>query len=115
MIVSDDYPYLKVRFKVREKTFNWRRALVDTGCSFALIVPLSYARIFGQADHLENVWVADDRVVSVPCYLGIIEIDGIKKEVLIGCLGNTDHLIGRGIIDDFEICFKQGEKIELGG
>ena len=111
-VVSTVYPFLQVRVEIR----GWQDevlALLDTGFDGDLSIPSSVLNlILGSPDTSDNWQLADDSVVEAPVYLGTVEIIGLTPidEASITVLGE-EYLLGRGILDMFEVTFDHGERV----
>lgn len=126
-IVSEDYPYLKVKFGFRgtKKTYE-EKAYVDTGFCFPgysysiilLSLPSRYKDVFnryreefGQKELVREVRLADGSIKeNDPYCIGWIQIDGITRISYIS-IGGEECFIGR--IDEFMVCFDRGRRIVI--
>lgn len=99
MIISENYPYLKVKFNIG--AYESRiSAYLDTGFDGYLVVPISLASSLGQGDYLARWELGDGCIVEAFEYLGVLEIVGLGTAIKarITLLGN-DYLVGRGLIE----------------
>jgi predicted aspartyl protease len=88
-------------------------ALLDTGFEGALAIPSAVLDLdLGSPDTSIDWQLADDTVVEAPVYSGSIEIVGFPpiSEVSITVLGG-EYLLGRGILDRFEVTFDHGRRV----
>lgn len=110
--VSTNYPFLSVRVHIG----HWRSetsALIDTGFEGSLVVPLTALdQGLGNPDSSINWVLADGSIVETPVYIGDLEIFGLPPipEIVVTVLG-TDYILGRGIIDRYEVTLDHGERL----
>lgn len=111
-IISTLYPFLQIRIEVR----GWQHetlALLDAGFDGDLSIPSAALNlILGSPDTSDNWQLADDRVVEAPVYLGTVELVGLAfiDEATITVLGE-EYILGRGILDLFEVTFDHGQRV----
>ena len=110
MTTSDNYPYLKVRCRVR----HWGAevwALVDTGFDGHLIIPRQIARQLGAPDSVAAWAMADGRRVVTSGYRGIVELVGVGAfPSTVVALGD-EYIIGRAVIDRLRVTFDHGQRL----
>jgi len=111
-ITSTDYPFLPVHVEVR----GWKNkgsALVDTGFTGELVIPEHWLKKgIGTPDDYTDWGLANKSVVTAPTYAGSLKIVGlsITYDVLVVAIGDK-LILGRGILDLFEVTFDRGEKL----
>ncbi|MBM3943841.1 MAG: hypothetical protein FJ316_13230 [SAR202 cluster bacterium] len=113
-IISHEYPYLPVAVELRGRTVR-SSALIDTRFSGSLVVPATWLDpSLGLPDGYGRWELADGRAVRAPVYLGSVEIVGLVRipQIVITVLGN-EYVIGRRILDRFEITLDRGQKLIL--
>ena len=111
-LVSNDYPYIPIRVEVQGQSEDVR-ALLDTGYTGSVIIPATVqGRNLGPSDGRTAVEVGDGRTVFAPVYLGILEIAGFTPiyGLAITALGD-EYILGRRILDRFEITLDHGQRI----
>jgi len=110
-VVSDDYPYIPIRLEVQGQS-EVVLALLDTGYTESLIIPASCRQRLGAPDGRTTLEVGDGRVVHAPVYLGIVEIVGFPPiyGVALTLLAG-EYIIGRRILDRFEITLDHGQRV----
>ena len=110
--VSANYPFLSIRIEIGDwQAEPW--ALVDTGFEGSLVIPTTTLGLgLGSPDSSSNWVLADGSIVETPVYIGNLEIFGLPpiSEITVTVLG-TDYILGRGIIDRFEIILDHGERL----
>lgn len=112
--VSTVYPFLSVQIRIRD----WEQetlALVDTGCEGSLVIPYAaFNSGLGNPDTSSNWSLADGSIVETPVYVGSLEIKGLAAipDVVISLLG-TDYIMGRNVIDRFEIILDHGRTLTI--
>ena len=112
--VSNVYPFLLVQIRIRD----WEHetlALVDTGFEGSLVIPSSaFDSRLGNPDTSSNWTLADGSIVETPVYVGRLEIKGLSAvpDVVISLLG-SDYILGRNVIDRFEIILDHGQKLTI--
>ena len=87
--------------------------LIDTGFSGSLVIPTTWLeRGLGDPDGHSRWELADGSIISAPVYLGDVEIMGLSQiqGVVITALGG-EYIIGRRILDRFEITLDHGERV----
>ncbi len=113
MVISQRFPYVEIRFKVRDlekQVF----AYIDTGFDGFLIVPAELSKSFGKAD-LVSVWeLGDSSLAEGLDYLGEVQVVGIADIIpaQITCLGN-EFMIGLGILKHFKVVLDHGNSVEV--
>lgn len=110
-VTSTDYPYARIRVEIRHTSFR-ARALVDTGFTGYLVIPLSaLTPDLGLPDGRVELEVADGRVASTPVFLGTVEVIGFPPfSARVGALGE-EYILGRAAIDRFRVIFDHGERL----
>jgi predicted aspartyl protease len=113
LLISEDYPYLEVKFVVKDYQAQ-ARAYLDTGFDGYLVVPLSLAANLGSEDYVTRWEMGDGSLVEVKEYLGSIEVSnlGLSFPARIILLSN-DFVLGRGVIDQLRVTFDHGRRIEI--
>ena len=112
-VVSSDAPYVDIRVLINgaeEKV----KALLDTGYTGELIIPKDFI-VPGSpvGRHHADITLGDDTtIVHAPLYLGELEIIGLPpiRAVAISIIGD-EYVIGRGILDEFEVTFDHGKRV----
>ncbi len=110
-VVSTDYPYLPPKLEVQGQSEE-TLALLDTGYTESLIIPASRQQSLGAPDGGTALEVGDGRIVHAPVYLGIVEIPGFAPiyGVAVTLLGD-EFIIGRRILDRYEITLDHGQRV----
>ncbi len=120
-IISERYPFLLARVSVGKlatpKFQTEDYALLDTGFDGDVIVPETLLdRISEKPDGVSFCQVGDGRVVGASVYIGTLEIgypfNLPSQTVSIAFMGDT-YLVGRGVIDKYQITLDHGEKVIL--
>ena len=112
--VSTVYPFLSVRIRIRD----WEQdtlALVDTGFEGSLVIPYSAINAgLGIPDSSSNWSLADGGIVETPVYVGSLEIKGLSTipDIVISLMG-SDYILGRTVIDRFEIILDHGRTLTI--
>ena len=112
--VSAHYPFLSVRVHIGD----WRSeasALIDTGFEGSCVIPSAALDLgLGNPDSSSNWVLADGSIVETPVYIGDLEILGLPliPEIVVAVL-RTDYILGRGIIDRFEVILDHGESVTV--
>ncbi|ODS37644.1 hypothetical protein BEH94_04795 [Candidatus Altiarchaeales archaeon WOR_SM1_SCG] len=106
-------PVIKLKFEVKGKTKE-EFAYVDTGYQRGYLrIPAHYAKELGKPTYHITASMPDDSLEErIPRYFGRVDIGGVKIPALISCAG-TKCLLGRKIIDKFELHFDKGEKLKV--
>ena len=87
-------------------------AYPDTGCESGLIIPVGVGREV-VAPATVNPWeLADGHVVKAKTWSGVVTIEGRRFRAEIAAVGSR-YLLGREILDQFEICFEFGRAVRL--
>jgi predicted aspartyl protease len=110
-VISTIYPFLQIRVEVR----GWRQetlALIDTGFDGALAVPSSVLNLLGDPDASTDWELADGSTSEAPSYYGGVEIVGFSfiPDLTIVVL-DDEYLLGREILDMFEVTFDHGRRV----
>lgn len=113
MVTSQRFPYLEVQFSARSiqaRDF----AYLDTGFDGFLIAPQALAATLGKPDLVSTWELGDGSLTAGADYLGEIDIVGMALPILgqITCLGN-DWILGLGVLNQFEVIFYHGLKVEV--
>lgn len=114
-VISNKYSFLRICYTIRNHQSDEVLALLDTGFTGHLAIPLSVLNgQFGLPDTRTDWEVADGSIVDSPVYFGRVEILGLSSPLsgIITVLGN-DYVLGRGILDRFRITFDHGQKVIL--
>lgn len=111
-VTSTDYPYLPVRVEVQGETIE-ALALLYTGYTGGLIVPETFnSQALSRPDARTSLPVGDGRTVAAPVYLGVLEIIGFPPlyGIAVALLGD-EYILGRRILDRFEITLDHGHRV----
>ena len=111
-VISNAYPFVSIRVDIRGRQYQ-ALSLLDTGFTGELVVPQGApSEEIGLPEEHTNWELADGRVVDAPVYLGSLEIVGLPSipSIAIIALG-TEYVLGRGILDRFEVVFDHGERV----
>ena len=111
-VVSTAYPFVSIRVDIRGHRYQGL-ALLDTGFTWELVVPRDLlSEETGLPEEHADWELADGRVVDAPVYLGSLEIVGLPPitSVAVIALG-TEYVLGRGVLDRFEVVFDHGERV----
>lgn len=113
MLISENYPYLEVKFIVKGNQAQ-ARAYLDTGFDGYIVVPSSLETNLGLEDYITRWEMGDSSLVEAKEYFGSIEISGLGLSLpsRITLLGN-DFVLGRAIIDRLKVTFDHGRRIEV--
>ena len=110
-VVSNNYPYIPIRLEIQGQSED-SLALLDTGYTESLIIPARWQQRLGAPDGRTALEVGDGRIVHAPVYLGIVEIVGFTPIVGVALtLLADEYIIGRRILDRFEITLDHGQRI----
>ncbi len=68
----------------------------------------------GDPDTSTNWYLADGSIVESPVYVGSLEIKGLQTlpEIVISVLG-ADYILGRNVIDRFEVILDHGQRLTI--
>ena len=113
LIVSDRYPYLHIRVSIRAHVLElW--GFVDTGFDGYLVVPVTHAEELGAEDYEARWELADGSLVEASEYVGQVESVGLKTSfpARVTAMGE-ESLIGRSLIDRFQLTFDRGRRLLL--
>ncbi len=113
LIVSDRYPYLQVRVSIGAHVLElW--GFVDTGFDGYLVIPAQLMENLGHEDYVARWELADGSFVEAGEYLGRAELVGLENSlpVRVTALGE-ESLIGRALIDRFQLTFERGRRLLL--
>jgi len=111
-VTSTDYPYLPIRVEVQGESIE-ALALLDTGYTGSLIVPATFqTQALGLPDARTSLQVGDGRTVAAPVYVGILEIKGFPPMygIAVTLLGD-EYILGRRILDRYEITLDHGQRV----
>ena len=110
-ITSTNYLYLPVRVDIRGQREE-ELALIDTGYDGNLVIPTTWRSRLGLPDGRTSIELGDGSIVpGAPFYLGTLEIVGFYSTPLrITVLGN-EYILGRGVLDRFEITLDHGQRL----
>jgi len=113
VVISTDYPYLRVRFQVGSQA-DAVLAYIDTGFDGYLVVPAEEGKKLGPGDYISRWEMADSSFALAEEYLGTVWIEGIREGIpaRITCLGD-EFFVGRGIVDQFQVVFDHGKRIQI--
>ncbi|MBT9158840.1 MAG: hypothetical protein AAGB97_01125 [Dehalococcoidia bacterium] len=113
MVVSQDYPYLKVRIILRSYQSE-SRAYIDTGFDGYLIIPVRLAEQVGKPDYISRWEFGDGSLTEGQDYVGNVEIVGLPDniEARITAIGN-EFIIGRAIIDRYRLILDHGKRVQI--
>ena len=110
--LSTVYPFLLVHIRIHD----WEHetlALVDTGFEGSLVIPYSaFDSRLGDPDTSSNWSLADGSIVETPVYVGSLEIKDLSAipDVVVSLLG-SEYILGRNVIDRFEIILDHGQTL----
>lgn len=113
-ITSDIVPYLPIQVEMRGQS-DEGLALVDTGYTGSLVVPESWLeRNLGEPDSQGFLQLANMSFVTPPVFLGnaVIGDQFHLSDLYITVLGD-EFILGRQILDRFELIFDHGQRITL--
>ena len=104
-------PIIKLKFEVKGKIIE-EFAYVDTAYQRGYLrIPAHYETELGKPTYHITASMPDDSLEErIPRYFGKVDIEGVKIPALISCSG-TKCIVGRKIIDKFELHFDKGEKL----
>ena len=88
-------------------------ALTDTGFEGAFVIPSTTLDLgLGRPAPSSNWILADGSIVETPVYISNLEVIGFLpiSDIVITALG-TDYVLGRRIIDRFEVTLDPGARI----
>ena len=109
---SKNYPFLSVGIHIG----NWQfetSAPVDTGFQGSLVIPTTVLDLgLGNPDSSSNWVLANGMIVEAPVHIGDLEIFGLAPipNIVVTVLG-TDYILGRRVIDRFEVILDHGERL----
>ena len=113
-VISARFPYLEMALYIR----GWQSsgyAQIDTGYTGNLVIP-AYIGVheFGAPDGHFQLIVADGSIIEAPYYVGDIQLIGFPAitDVEIVALGD-EYVLGRKILDRFEIVLDHGQRVIL--
>jgi predicted aspartyl protease len=116
LIRSEDYPSLPISFEIRGIQ-GQASARLDTAFAGSVAIPsfLWNADELGNADTQASYLLADGRVTISPIYLGILEIEQFPHfpDIDFAIMEGPYHILGRGILNLFEITFDHGIQVIL--
>ena len=105
------YPYLELGISIG----TWDTVAdvyPDNGFEGGLAIPFHLRHEIFAEPYLERVKTADGKVHAVPAWPGIVEIAGSRVRVQVLGLGDR-FLIGREVLDQFEVCFMFGRRVAV--
>jgi len=115
-VTSEAYPYLKIRFGVRDHSGE-DDALIDTGFTGHLAIPASWQARLGTPDGYSQWILADGSIFHAPVYLGSVEIVGLSliPAATIVVVGD-EYILGRRVLDRrvldrYEITLDHGQRV----
>ena len=88
-------------------------ALLDTGYTGELIIPTGTLDKLGPPIDHSNIFLGNNEPVSSPWYMGTLQIIGVSEDfrsTFIQVIGD-EYIIGRIILDLFEITFDHGQRV----
>jgi predicted aspartyl protease len=110
-IISHNYPFLPIRIEVRGRRYE-ALALLDTSFQGDVVVPTTLlGDDWGLPDARVSWVLADGGVIDTPVYSGTLEIVGFNPLVSAIVPLGRDYILGRGIIDRFEVSFDHGHTV----
>jgi clan AA aspartic protease len=109
MVISKDYPYLRVKVTVRNFSSHFQ-ALIDTGFDGHLVLPEALRGQLGEPDSHVKAGLADGSGRIAAVHRGGVEIVGLDvvhlaRIILLG----DECLLGQGIIKRLKITFDHGD------
>jgi hypothetical protein len=84
----------------------------DSGFEGGVLIPTGAAREILAAPDMDQVQMADGRIVSTPRWDGSIELLGKRFPCEVVSLGNR-FLLGQEVIDQLEVCFLFGKEVRI--
>lgn len=112
LIESTNYPYLDIRVEIQGVQLQGP-ALLDTGYTGELIIPTRTLALLGSPIDRSNIFLGNNEPVSAPWYVGTLQIIGVPEDfrsTFIQVIGD-EYILGRGILDLFEITFDHGQRV----
>lgn len=108
---ATSYPY--VPFILEVGTWTWEgEAYPDSGFEGGLCIPRVLSReVLADPDECPYV-LADGTVRIVRVWAGEIEVEGRRFDTDVIGMGSR-FLLGRQVLDELEICFKFGKRVQL--
>ncbi|MFB6214456.1 MAG: hypothetical protein ABEI54_01170 [Candidatus Bipolaricaulia bacterium] len=113
-VISDNYPYLPIIFRIRGNEQS-ALAFIDTGFDGYLVIPEELESELGEEDYISKWELADGSFAVGPEYLGKTRIEGLDNSEIsarITCIGD-EFIVGREIIDEFQLVFDHGERVKV--
>ena len=110
-VTSEEYPYLHIRFEVRDDG-DQGLALIDTGFSSSLVIPETWRYRLGTPDGYGRWSLADGSLVHAAIYSGNVEVIGLPPiaAATIIVMGD-EYILGRRILDLYEITLDHGQRV----
>jgi len=111
-VVSSDYPFLTIRVTIRGHQSQPIQALVDTGFSGHLVIPLAALEAgTGIPDSRVDWQLADGSMVDAPIYFGLVELGGLPPIRAIVTVLGGQYILGRGVVDRYRVTFDHGKQV----
>jgi len=105
------YPLLEIAVIIGSQSFVGE-ALPDTGFDGDVIIPLSVGEEVLKGSEEVVLQVADGFDILVEARGGELLLADRSFEVAVRALGD-EYLIGRGVLDQLEICFEFGRSVRV--
>ena len=109
-ITSEEYPYVAILLGVQAHSEE-ATALIDTGFTGHLAIPASWEARLGRPDGYSRWMLADGSFVHAPVYLGRVEIVGFSPAPATIVVVGDEYILGRRILDRFEITLDHGQRV----
>ncbi len=112
LIESTNYPYLDIRVEIQGVQLQGA-ALLDTGYTGELIIPERTLVLLGPPIDNRNIFLGNNQPVPSPWYVGTLQIVGVPEDfrsTFVQVIGD-EYIIGREILDLFEITFDHGQRV----
>ncbi len=105
------YPYAEFALKIGEFDL-YDHALLDTGFEGDLIIPAGYGRELVRPYFDSYIVTADGQAHRVRTWRGVLALGDGKFTVEVKAFSNW-FIVGRGVLDQGEICFDHGKGIRM--
>ena len=76
-----------------------------------LAIPTSWEASLGRPDGYSRWMLADGTFVHAPIYLGSVEIIGLSPSTATIVVVGDEYILGRRILDRFEITLDHGQRV----
>lgn len=113
-VVSHQFPYVPARIQFRDHNLS-DSALIDTGFTGSVCVP---GRLLDNIaaespDAHTYLTLADDNRISVPLYLGVLNLSDTFYYLCTILVVGDEVMIGREITDDLKVTLDHGTRVIL--